>query len=156
MLGQIKSSQNSSSQGKTGKVNLEQVKSSWDMSSQVRTGEFKLWQVKSGQVKLGFFCRQKFCWTNIWTQNAFWSSCFWIKNCLGIHFFGPKLFLGKKWIWPTIWLNYKILNRAISFAANLLWFEYWILIHKPKCTWKWSLTLALAQLVLFCHCLGTT
>ena len=57
-------------------------------------------------------------------------------------------------LWPEIFFGLKFFS-SLNFWTHNFWqqlrhfFLYHVLIHKPKCTWEWSLTLALAQLVGF-------
>ena len=95
------------------------------------------------------FFGPKFFWHNFWT-----------------HFFGPKL-VDQTFILTTN-IFYQILFWTQSFLDPKVLEFFWahnlfgqirlqmlkILIYKPKCTWEWSLTLALAQLV--CYTLHTT
>ena len=75
----------------------------------------------------------------IWTQIFFTKNFVWWEQLLTYNFCWPKIFL-------TLVLGHKIFQDKWG-----LTFLYQILTHKPKCTWEWSLTLALAQLVSFIY-----
>ena len=84
------------------------------------------------------YLHQRFFWTKIYFGQTFspltslWPILF-IQICLN-----PKSFWGSKFFYPHF------------FGSNFFYINPYCFViqHRLKCTWKWILTLALAQLVL--------
>ena len=67
-----------------------------------------------------------------WTKNVLDQKFVWTKILLDQNFFRPNIFLDQTFFWTQTFFGTKIFLDQILFI----------------CTWEWSFTLALAQLVL--------
>ena len=102
----------------------------------------KLFGIKSFFYQT-FFLSPKF----FWTQNFFGPKIFLVVNFKGLQifmelqiFFWHKIYWTQKNVGPKTYLD-----PIFFWNQNFVWHKiFW----DPKCSWEWSLTLALAQLVL--------
>ena len=117
---------------------LTQDKSTQDRSSQDRSSQDSLSQDRSRQ--------------EIWLDPNFLDLTF-----LNQSFFGPKnsrtqMILDPKYFWTKHFLTQYLLWRKKKSGFLISIQNGFLMQHRPICTWEWSLTLTLAQLVSVSMC----
>ena len=106
------------------------------MSSQVGTGQVKNGQVKVGQVRSGQVGPKIFQTPYFLTQNFLRPKFFYLE------YFSTQKFFDLKFCWTE-----NLFGLKIFWDPKVLDIELNEMQQQSKCTWEWSLTLALAQLV---------